>query len=87
MALLQANVSLISILTDETKVKEVEPVNNIVSDNALLPITGPLGVSDGTEEVDSSDPISIYVVRAGDSVSQIADMFDVSVHPILARTT
>lgn len=58
---------------------------NIVSDNAILPVTGPLGASDGKDTVDSSsDQISVYVVRKGDSISAIAEMFGVSVNTILA---
>lgn len=57
---------------------------NIVSDNAILPTTGPMGVSNGTSTLDSSsDETSVYVVRKGDSIPQIADMFGVSVNTIL----
>ena len=86
MALLQANVSSISVFgekEDETAIDIIENIN-ILSDNALLPATSPLGVSDGSEIVDfSSDQISVYVVRPGDSLSAIAEMFDVSVNTIL----
>ncbi len=90
MALLQADVSSIPILQDkkDDKVQKdsiEEGVNvNIVSDNALLPTTN--RVSDPTEaEVGESysDQISVYVVRKGDSISQIAKMFGVSVNTIL----
>jgi LysM repeat protein len=59
---------------------------NILSDNALLPATGPLGVSDGTTVVseDSFDQISVYVVRSGDTVSQVANMFGVTPDTILS---
>lgn len=58
---------------------------NIVSDNALLPAAGPLGVWDGTLIPDSSSAeTSVYVVRKGDTISAIASMFDVSVKTILA---
>lgn len=51
---------------------------------ALVPLTGPLGVSDGSEVIDSSSQnMSVYVVRKGDSTSQVADMFGVSVNTIL----
>jgi LysM repeat protein len=57
---------------------------NIVSDNAMQPTIGALGVSDGTDILlDSPLETSIYVVRKGDSLSQIADMFGVSTNTIL----
>jgi LysM repeat protein len=89
MSLLEADMSSLPISkNDASKEKEgdiKENVDvNIVSDNALLPVTGPLGVSDGTEDRDSSfDQVSVYVIRKGDSISQIAKMFDVSVNTIL----
>ncbi len=58
---------------------------NILSDNALLPATGPLGVSDGNNGGDYSfDQISVYVVRKGDTISVVANMFGVSTDTILA---
>ncbi len=76
MALLEANVSSATVSTVEV---------NIVSNNALLPATSPLGVSGDTEVEDfSSNEINIYVVRKGDTVSQVADMFGVSVDTILS---
>ena len=99
MALLQANTSSLSALQDPEKsskggtngaIKNSNQINedasvNIVSDNALLASTGPMGVSDGKDTPDSSieDQTSVYVVRKGDSISQIADMFEVSVNTIL----
>lgn len=51
---------------------------------ALLPAAGPSGVSDGKDLPDPSlDQTSVYVVRTGDSISQIANMFGVSVDTIL----
>ena len=92
MALLQANISAIPVFKDKktkdtnttTDSSDVNDTTNILSNNALLPVTGPLGVSDGTDVTDaSSDQTSVYVVRKGDSISQIADMFGVSVNTIL----
>ncbi|OGI76030.1 hypothetical protein A3C67_01540 [Candidatus Nomurabacteria bacterium RIFCSPHIGHO2_02_FULL_42_19] len=86
MTLLEANLSSALILGDETD-EEIDENTNILSDNALLPATGPLGVSDGTEVAIRgafSDQVSVYVVRKGDSISQIAEMFDVSVSTVLA---
>jgi LysM repeat protein len=62
---------------------DTNPNTNIV-DNALVSSVGPMGVSDGTNTTDSSlDQTSVYVVRTGDSISQIAPMFGVSVNTIL----
>jgi murein DD-endopeptidase MepM/ murein hydrolase activator NlpD len=86
MALLQANVSSVPILQDKGKGDDKSEIDlNIVSENALLATTSPMGTSDGTLEDSGSfsDQISVYVVRKGDSISQIADMFGVSVNTIL----
>ncbi len=58
---------------------------NIVSDNAILPAVGPLGVSDGKDASLDASPLemSVYVVRKGDSLSQIAEMYGVSTNTIL----
>ena len=51
---------------------------------ALIPLTGPNGVSDGTDTPDPSlDQTSVYVVRNGDNIATIAKMFGVSVNTIL----
>lgn len=55
---------------------------NIVQNSALLPVTGPLGSIADVEEFPTNDRISIYVVREGDNLSQIAQMFRVSVNTI-----
>ncbi len=91
MALLQANVSSASVLqgTNDTKDSKKDAIVdnsdlNIVSGNAILPATGPLGVSDGNDVLDpSSLTTSVYVVRKGDSITQIAKMFNVSANTIL----
>lgn len=66
---------------------EVEGVlaGNIVSDNALLPNASPMLAATGGVDVGGADPddISVYVIRKGDSISQIAEMFGVSVNTIL----
>jgi len=56
----------------------------IIGDRALLPDSGPSGTLAQVEEESlSSDQISIYVVRDGDSLSQIAKMFGVSTNTII----
>lgn len=95
IALLQANVSSVSVLQDkddknnnqkDTKDSPIDPkaTVSILSDSAILPATGPLGVSDGKDITDVSlDQTSVYVIRQGDTISQIASMFDVSTDTIL----
>lgn len=88
IALLQANVSSASIFNDKKEEKDntlySEDNINIISENALLSSAGALGVSDGTKSTDFSlEDTSVYVIRKGDSLSQIAEMFGVSVNTIL----
>src|SRR3989344_5786901 len=93
MILLQANVVSVPIfknkkITADTKNDTLVLDNNgnvnIMSNNALSPVTGPLVMTDGVLDGDtSSDQISVYVVRKGDTISQIAIMFGVSVRTIL----
>ncbi len=56
----------------------------IIEDSALLPDSG-LGVggSDTSESAAENDQISVYVVRADDSLSQIAEMYGVTANTIL----
>lgn len=92
MALLQADVSSIPVLqeksskndkTSKDEIKDDESVN-IMSENALLPAVNHMSILGDIESGDPySDQISVYVVRKGDSISQIAEMFDVSVNTIL----
>lgn len=92
MELLQANVSSVSIFQDKNDKKDKKDsvidetaTVNIVSDNALMPVGGPVGFSNDLKE--TADPalqeMNVYVVRKGDSISQIAEMFGVSVNTIL----
>lgn len=56
----------------------------IVGEVALLSEIGPSGtIADVEEYTADSDQISIYVVREGDTLSQIATMFNVSVNTIM----
>ncbi|MCX6790203.1 MAG: M23 family metallopeptidase [Candidatus Kaiserbacteria bacterium] len=52
------------------------------SDNAMIAYAGILG---STADIDATPPdrISVYVVRPGDTLSEIAKMFDVSVNTII----
>lgn len=53
------------------------------SGNGLLADAGPSGTITDVVSAMSSDRISIYVVRQGDTLSEIADMFGVSVNTII----
>lgn len=50
---------------------------------ALLPESGPSGTPADIGNGLSNDQISIYVVRRGDTLSEVADMFGVSVNTII----
>lgn len=52
-------------------------------DTALVPYSGPAGSLGDVASSTSSDRISVYVVRTGDTLSEIAKMFDVSVNTIV----
>ena len=55
----------------------------MIESDALVPSVGPSGtVLESSTHKLSSDQISIYVVREGDTLSQIAEMFNVSVNTI-----
>lgn len=89
MDLLEANVSSASIFSDK-KGKEKNEVDlnkevKIVADIALSPSSSLMSVS--SEIIDNGEPISdqvsVYVIRKGDTIAQIADMFNVSTNTIL----
>ena len=87
MDLLKANVSSASIVSNKNDKDSVDLNKdvNIVADSALTPNVSPIN-PDGTD-VDNGDPItdqvSVYVVRKGDSVADIAKMFNVTTNTIL----
>jgi murein DD-endopeptidase MepM/ murein hydrolase activator NlpD len=53
------------------------------ADSALVPYAGPDGVPGDALVVPASDRIATYVVRDGDTLSEIADMFSVSVNTVI----
>lgn len=55
----------------------------VSSDNALVPHNGPRGTIADVASSTPSDRISIYVVRPGDTLSEIATMFGVSVNTVI----
>lgn len=55
----------------------------IVDNSALVPQGGPLGTAIEVQESLKSSQISVYTVRPGDTLSEIATMFDVTVNTIM----
>ncbi|MCK4918738.1 MAG: peptidoglycan DD-metalloendopeptidase family protein [Candidatus Pacebacteria bacterium] len=55
----------------------------IVDDSALSSETGPSGTMANIKEPSNSDRIATYIVREGDTLGQIAEMFGVSVGTII----
>ena len=56
----------------------------IISGGALMPIVANLGSFEGVDDGEAlSDQIEVYVIRKGDSIGQIAEMFGVSANTIL----
>lgn len=90
MPLLQANVSSVEVLkkkgdTDTT----IDPTAsvNIVSGNSLLATASPVSSAGGVGGLDVDDSYeaqtSFHVVRAGDTVSKVAEMYEISENTIL----
>lgn len=87
LALLEADV--FSLLPKESK--EASSSESVyISRNALVPTSGPLGGSivsaDSGEvyDVNSVGDVSVYVVKKGDTLSEIAEMFEISTDTILS---
>lgn len=60
------------------------PISLAISGNsALVPHTGPAGTIADIGNTPPPNRISVYVVRPGDTLSEIADMFGVSVNTII----
>ncbi len=55
----------------------------IVGGASLIAESGPAGTGDFIYESDGSGQVSVYVVREGDTLSQISEMFGVSVNTII----
>ena len=54
-----------------------------IADNTLVPFVGPSGSTADIDNQPGSTAISTYVVQSGDTLSEIAIMFDVSVNTIV----
>lgn len=55
----------------------------VVNGSALIAQEGPSGTAADIENLPSNQQISVYTVRPGDTLSSIAEMFDVSTNTIL----
>jgi murein DD-endopeptidase MepM/ murein hydrolase activator NlpD len=76
------NYESLSPANNPDPVPQEAPQLSIENGEVLIPIEGPS--TDAPEKVvNSSDQISTYVVRSGDNLAKIAEMFDVSVNTIL----
>jgi LysM repeat protein len=56
---------------------------DILEEDGALISTGPVGKDDISNSTNNSDNISVYTVRPGDSLSEIAQMFGVTANTIL----
>lgn len=77
-----AEVKLLSALINSDP-KAALGGGDIIVDEGALVSRGPLGEDEYFDESYSTGEISVYVVREGDSLSQIAEMFDVTTNTIL----
>lgn len=55
----------------------------LISENALVAEIGPSGTASQIDDNNTSTAISLYVVRVGDTLSDIAGMYDVSINTIV----
>lgn len=84
----QHNSQTVPLLTPVTNIDPKPSVGGgdiaLVAGSALLPQNGPAGTSADLASLrPSSSAISVYTVHAGDTLSGIAHMFDVSVNTIM----
>lgn len=75
------------VLTAATNI-DPNPIKGIgdtihTSDNAILAYTGPSGTIADVPTSVQNDRISVYVVRSGDTLSEIASMFNISKNTII----
>ena len=78
LPLLQANVSPASVAT-----KTDDSSNSAINSDALKPNTSQMVIAGGPEGDVSSEDNSVYVVREGDKIADIAKMFNLSANTIL----
>jgi len=80
-----ASISLLSAVVGPEMATNTEDVEtSIIGDSAMLADSGPMGsLADIQELSKTTDRISAYTIRKGDTISKVAKMFDVSVNTIL----
>lgn len=78
------NMSLLEPGTQVALAADAAVDTQIVDNNSLLTDAGPLGsaAESASSTTATSDQISVYTVREGDTLSGIADMFNVSINTI-----
>lgn len=76
------NLQNMALLTATNAPLGNKTVEIAIQDDALVPNTGPSGGDFSLVGKSTSDQISTYVVREGDTISQIAEMFNVTVNTI-----
>ena len=82
-ALSSANVSLLEAVRNPHVTSTAQGGGDVVVvGGALVADAGPLGTQADIVEGKNNGEISLYVVREGDTLSQIGEMFDVSVNTI-----
>ena len=81
------NSQTVPLLTPATNIDPHPPTGGggiaLVAGSALLPLEGPEGTEATIAERPQSTAISVYIVHEGDTLSGIAEMFDVSVNTIM----
>lgn len=74
---------VLTAVVNSNPTAKAAPANAILaSENALVAEIGPAGTASDLDDVVNGE-ISLYVVRKGDSLAQIAKMFDISVNTIV----
>lgn len=70
----------------EPELNQVDPESSVyISENALVPSVGPLGSGEVAEVLNFEDDVpSVYVVKKGDTLAEVADMFGVTTDTILS---
>lgn len=72
-----------AINVDPNPLKDDLEYTRMQSGNALIAGSGPVGTAVANSHIPPPNRISVYVVRPGDTLSDIADMFGVSINTIL----
>jgi murein DD-endopeptidase MepM/ murein hydrolase activator NlpD len=82
MVLPDPNVEIVRDIVTHKKIALEDSTTDSIEQGLLEPIVGPLGTSVDADEVNDAEEISVYTVHAGDTISKIARLFDVSENTI-----